>query len=90
MSVITAASRVTVHFELSLEDGQIVDSNFSRSPASFVFGDGSLLPDFESALLGMSVGQEASFIMSPEKSLWRTQMKAIFSVCLVHSSLWIL
>ncbi|MBU2239899.1 MAG: FKBP-type peptidyl-prolyl cis-trans isomerase, partial [Gammaproteobacteria bacterium] len=68
MSVITAASRVTLHFELSLEDGQIVDSNFSRSPASFVFGDGSLLPDFESALLGMSVGQEASFIMSPEKA----------------------
>ncbi len=68
MSVITAASRVTLHFELSLEDGQIVDSTFSRSPASFVFGDGSLLPDFESALLGMSVGQEASFIMSPEKA----------------------
>ncbi|QUX93551.1 peptidylprolyl isomerase [Marinomonas sp. A3A] len=68
MSVITAASRVTLHFELSLEDGQIVDSNFSRSPASFVFGDGSLLPDFETALLGMSVGQEASFTMSPEKA----------------------
>ena len=68
MSVITAASRVTLHFELSLEDGQIVDSNFSQAPASFVFGDGSLLPDFEAALLGMSVGQEASFVMSPEKA----------------------
>ena len=68
MSVITAASRVTLHFELSLEDGQIVDSNFSQSPASFVFGDGSLLPDFESALLGMTVGQEASFVMPPEKA----------------------
>ena len=68
MSVITAASRVTLHFELSLEDGQIVDSNFSQSPASFVFGDGSLLPDFESALLGMTAGQEASFAMPPEKA----------------------
>ncbi|NVK72379.1 MAG: peptidylprolyl isomerase [Oceanospirillaceae bacterium] len=68
MSVITAASRVTLHFELSLEDGQIVDSNFSQSPASFVFGDGSLLPDFESALLGMAAGQEASFVMPPEKA----------------------
>lgn len=68
MNVITATSRVTLHFELSLEDGQIVDSNFSQAPASFVYGDGSLLPDFESALLGMSVGQEASFVMSPEKA----------------------
>ncbi|UTV99328.1 peptidylprolyl isomerase [Marinomonas rhizomae] len=68
MNVITATSRVTLHFELSLEDGQIVDSNFSQAPASFVFGDGSLLPDFETALLGMSAGQEASFVMSPEKA----------------------
>ncbi|NLQ18709.1 peptidylprolyl isomerase [Marinomonas sp. M1K-6] len=68
MNVITAESRVTLHFELSLEDGQIVDSNFSQTPASFVFGDGSLLPDFEAALLGMSTGQEASYLMSPEKA----------------------
>ncbi|BDX04238.1 peptidyl-prolyl cis-trans isomerase [Marinomonas pontica] len=68
MNVITSASRVTLHFELSLEDGQIVDSNFSQAPATFVFGDGSLLPDFEAALLGMSAGQEASFVMHPEKA----------------------
>lgn len=68
MNVITSASRVTLHFELSLEDGQIVDSNFSQAPATFVFGDGSLLPDFEFALLGMSVGQEASYSMPPEKA----------------------
>lgn len=68
MSVITAESRVTLHFELSLEDGQIVDSNFTKAPASFVFGDSSLLPAFESALLGMSVGQEATYVMSPENA----------------------
>lgn len=68
MSLITANSRVTLHFELSLEDGQVVDSNFSQAPASFVFGDGSLLPAFEEALLGMQAEQEASFVMPPEKA----------------------
>lgn len=68
MNLVKKSSRVTLHFELSLEDGQIVDSNFAQIPASFVFGDGSLLPDFELALLGMSVGQEASYVMSPEKA----------------------
>ena len=68
MSVITENSRVTLHFELSLEDGSIVDSNFSQTPASFVFGDGSLLPAFEEALLGMSVDQESSLVMPPEKA----------------------
>lgn len=68
MSVITEKSQVTLHFELSLEDGQVVDSNFEQSPASFTFGDGSLLPAFEEALLGLADGQEASFIMPPEKA----------------------
>jgi FKBP-type peptidyl-prolyl cis-trans isomerase SlpA len=68
VNVVKKDSRVTLHFELSLEDGQIVDSNFEQAPASFVFGDGSLLPDFELALLGMSAGEEASYVMSPEKA----------------------
>lgn len=68
MSVITEKSQVTLHFELSLEDGQIVDSNFEQSPASFTFGDGSLLPAFEEVLLGLASGQEASFVMPPEKA----------------------
>ncbi|MEL0614635.1 peptidylprolyl isomerase [Marinomonas arenicola] len=68
MNVITKNSQVTLHFELSLEDGQIVDSNFSHEPARFVFGDGNLLPAFEEVLLGMSVGQEGRFEMSPEQA----------------------
>lgn len=68
MSLITADSRVTLHFELALEDGQIVDSNFDEAPAQFVFGDGNLLPTFEAVLLGMKAGDQASFVMSPEKA----------------------
>ncbi|SBS37048.1 FKBP-type 16 kDa peptidyl-prolyl cis-trans isomerase [Marinomonas spartinae] len=68
MSLVTADSRVTLHFELSLEDGQVVDSNFDQAPAQFVFGDGNLLPAFEEVLIGMQAGDEASFVMSPEKA----------------------
>lgn len=68
MNVITTNSQVTLHFELSLEDGQIVDSNFSHEPACFVFGDGNLLPAFEEVLIGMSAGQEGRFEMSPEQA----------------------
>lgn len=68
MSVITSNSKVTLYFELSLEDGQIVDSNFDQTPASFAFGDGNLLPAFEEVLLGMKAGDEATFAMSPEKA----------------------
>lgn len=65
---INEQSRITLHFELALEDGQLVDSNFEGSPAQFTFGDGSLLPGFEAVLIGLSAGDEASFTMPPEKA----------------------
>ncbi|VFT31935.1 FKBP-type peptidylprolyl isomerase [Pseudomonas aeruginosa] len=37
-------SRVTLHFALKLEDGNVVDSTFDKQPASFKVGDGNLLP----------------------------------------------
>ncbi|AEF56314.1 FKBP-type peptidyl-prolyl cis-trans isomerase [Marinomonas posidonica] len=68
MTSITAQSQITLHFELALEDGQVVDSNFEQAPASFRFGDGSLLPAFEASLLGLKAGDESSFTMAPEKA----------------------
>jgi len=68
MTSITAQSQITLHFELALEDGQVVDSNFEQAPAKFRFGDGSLLPAFEESLLGLKAGDESSFTMTPEKA----------------------
>lgn len=68
MSVITETSRINMYFELALEDGQIIDSNFDKKPAEFKFGDGSLLESFEAVLLGLKVGDEQEFVMSPEKA----------------------
>lgn len=68
MKPITESSRVTLYFELTLENGRVVDSNFQHNPAQFTFGDGSLLPSFEKVLVGLSSGDEKSFSMSPEEA----------------------
>lgn len=65
---INEQSRITLNFELALEDGQIIDSNFEGNAAQFTYGDGSLLPDFEAVLLGLSAGDEKTFTMPPEKA----------------------
>jgi len=62
------ASRVTLHFSLSLEDGSVIDSNFDQTPATLSIGDGNLPLGFEEHLLGMSGGQKASFTVLPEKA----------------------
>lgn len=53
-------TRVTLHFSLALEDGQLIDSNFDRQPATFNVGDGNLLPGFEKALFGLTRGSRAT------------------------------
>ena len=66
-SIITENSTVTMHFSLALEDGSIIDTNFEGAPATFTMGDGSLLPGFEEALIGLSVDQRSSFSINPER-----------------------
>lgn len=63
---ISENTRVTLNFALTLEDGSEVDSNFGKSPADFVIGDGSLLPGFERALFGLMPGDEGEFKILPE------------------------
>lgn len=60
-------TKVTLHFSLSLEDGSTVDSNFDAEPATFVMGDGNLLPGFEAVLEGLKPGVEDSFSIPPEQ-----------------------
>ena len=57
-SVIATRSLVKLHFSLALSAGEVIDSNFEKEPASFRIGDGSMLPGFESELLGLSSGDQ--------------------------------
>ncbi|ELA08977.1 FKBP-type peptidyl-prolyl cis-trans isomerase [Moraxella macacae 0408225] len=66
---ITHGSRVTLHFEVSLEDGTLIDSTFGRpDPVTFVMGDGSLLEGFEKVLLNLTAGDTRSAHLSPAEA----------------------
>lgn len=66
--VIGEGTQVTLHFALKLENGEVIDSNFESKPASFVFGDGNLLPGFEQAIAGMVAGQKNAYVIKPENA----------------------
>lgn len=59
---------VTLHFAIKLEDGQIVDSNFDKEPATFTVGDGNLLEGFEQALFGLEQGMKQTLRILPENA----------------------
>lgn len=53
-------TRITLHFAVRLMDGTEMDSTFGGEPASFSWGDESLLPGFERAILGLEAGDRRS------------------------------
>jgi len=63
---IGAERQVTLHFAIKLESGEVVDSTFDKSPATFKVGDGNLLPGFEQALYGLKAGDKRSIAIAPE------------------------
>jgi len=62
---IRPGSRVRLHFSLLLETGEEVDTTRRGKPASFVMGDGNLLPGFEEALMGLKAGDDLQIELEP-------------------------
>lgn len=65
-TTITDKSEIILHFDLTLEDGTAADSTrVNNKPAKMVMGDGSLTPNFEACLLGLTIGDKKSFTLAP-------------------------
>lgn len=64
---ISQQSQVTLHFTLKLATGEVVDSTRDKAPATFTMGDGSLLPGFELALIGLQAGDKKELLILPEQ-----------------------
>lgn len=66
---ITHGSKVDLHFEVSLENGTVIDSTFDRpTPVSLVIGDGSLLEGFEKVLMNLQAGDIRTAHLSPDEA----------------------
>ncbi len=66
---ITYGSQVKLHFEVSLENGTVIDSTFNRdSPVSLTIGDESLLPGFEQVLMNLRAGDTRSAHLEAEQA----------------------
>lgn len=73
LQVVTTDSIVSLNFAIQLADGSVVDSNFDQPACSFSFGDGSLLPGFEEALLGLRIGERKAITLTPEQGFGEWQ-----------------
>ena len=67
---VTAGSKVSLEFKLSLADGHIVESAGSDDPLRFEIGDQTLVEGLEQRLLGLSAGERARFNVPAQESVF--------------------
>ena len=58
--------RVRVHYTGRLEDGQVFDSSRGGEPLEFTVGAGEVIPGFDEAVRGMSIGETKTVEIEPE------------------------
>jgi peptidylprolyl isomerase len=80
MSKVESGNTVKVHYTGKFEDGSVFDSSISNEPISFQIGSKQVIPGFENALLGMTVGESKTVTLTPEEGYGTTRQEMIQEV----------
>ncbi len=66
MSQAKSGDTVRIHYTGTLDDGTEFDSSAGREPLEFSLGGGQVIPGFDSAVTGMSVGDSKTVTIAPD------------------------
>ena len=80
MTTLKNGDTVKVHYTGKLEDGRVFDTSKEREPLEFKAGEGRLIKGFESAVLGMEVGETRDFEVVPEEAYGHRQEGMVLEV----------
>jgi FKBP-type peptidyl-prolyl cis-trans isomerase SlyD len=70
---ITSGAIVTLTYDLTGDDGEIIETSDISGPVTFMVGKGAIIKGLDSRLEGMSEGQEATFSFAPEEAFGRVE-----------------
>lgn len=59
---------VSVHYKGTLDNGMVFDSSRQRSPVKFTIGEGTLIQDFEHAVIDMTEGDKKTFTVDADRA----------------------
>lgn len=65
---VAANSLVTLHYRITLPNGQPLISTFEATPATLQLGGGEMLPAMEQLLIGLAAGSRQQFDLEPEQA----------------------
>jgi len=65
--VVEAGSQVSIEYTLTVEGGEVADTNVGQDPLTYRQGSGQILPALEEELLGLKVGATKEVDLSAEQ-----------------------
>jgi peptidylprolyl isomerase len=68
MKQASMGNNVKVHYKGSLDDGTVFDSSHDGDPLEFAIGGGQVIPGFEDAIIGMSLGETKTSRITSDKA----------------------
>jgi FKBP-type peptidyl-prolyl cis-trans isomerase SlyD len=73
-------STVSIEYTLTLDNGDVIDSNVDAEPLTFQQGKGQIIPGLESALIGLEEGDQKKVSVAPEDGYGPVHKEAIVTL----------
>jgi len=68
MTQAKSGDTVKVHYTGKFEDGSMFDSSVEREPLQFTVGAGDVIPGFDEAAIGMTIGESKTTVIPVDKA----------------------
>ncbi|MBU1106356.1 MAG: peptidylprolyl isomerase [Candidatus Riflebacteria bacterium] len=65
MTVAKKGDLVFIHYTGKFDTGEVFDTSADGSPLDFIVGEGDIIEGFETAVIGMSVGEKKDIVLLP-------------------------
>ncbi|MDN3670180.1 FKBP-type peptidyl-prolyl cis-trans isomerase [Echinicola jeungdonensis] len=80
MSVAAKGNTVKVHYTGKLKDGTVFDSSLNREPLQFTLGEGNMIQGFDSAVQGMTVGEDKNITIPCDEAYGQKREEMMIDV----------
>lgn len=80
MSEAKSGDTVNIHYTGTLADGSVFDSSEGRDPLQFTLGSGQVIPGFDIAVTGMTVGEKKTVTIPADQAYGQPDPRAVQAI----------
>ena len=80
MTEVKSGDTVSIHYTGTLDDGSMFDSSAGRDPLQFTVGSGQVIPGFDTAVTGMTVGEKKTVTIPSDQAYGPAHPEAIQAI----------